>query len=279
MNWIWPRDLHPDRNAFVCFRRTFSLRGPSEGTLKITADSRYTLYANGRYVRFGPVPDWPAHWKYDEYDLSPYLAAELRLAEGPARRGGAAKPRILKTDRHWKARICPSSLSRAHFRGRGRRPRKTLPKHRPPPAARLRAGREFILRVLPAGNLGRGRTRSRVSGHHSPGLGLMIDEGASTFWEMWSLSKGRLTRSHCHGWSAAPVFFLSSTVLGVRPVKPGYAEIEFHPRPGDLAFMRGRIPTPHGVVEVSGRRKGKRWLPSLRLPPGVQLRRGAKNTV
>ena len=51
--------------------------------------------------------------------------------------------------------------------------------------------------------------------------GFMIDMGATTFWEMWSRRGGRLTRSHCHGWSAAPTFFLSTHVLGVRPVAPG----------------------------------------------------------
>ena len=32
-----------------------------------------------------------------------------------------------------------------------------------------------------------------------------IDAGATTFWEMYHPNEERLTRSHCHGWSAAPV--------------------------------------------------------------------------
>jgi hypothetical protein len=45
--------------------------------------------------------------------------------------------------------------------------------------------------------------------------GFMIDVGATTFWELWTAGDwfgnagARLTRSHCHGWSAAPAFFLA----------------------------------------------------------------------
>ncbi len=101
--------------------------------------------------------------------------------------------------------------------------------------------------------------------------GFMIEQGATTFWEMWSLKTGRLTRSHCHGWSAAPTFFLSSLTLGIKPIKPGFAEVSFSPQLGDLEFMRGTMPTPHGPIEVQCRRKGKRIEKLLSLPKGVKL--------
>ncbi len=80
--------------------------------------------------------------------------------------------------------------------------------------------------------------------------GFMIDQGATTFWEMWSGRSGRLTRSHCHGWSAAPTFFLSCHVLGVRPGGAGFSPVIIEPHPGDLKWCRGRVPTPRGDVEV-----------------------------
>lgn len=80
--------------------------------------------------------------------------------------------------------------------------------------------------------------------------GFMIDKGATTFWEMWSNPGGRLTRSHCHGWSAAPTFFLTSQVLGVRPGSWGWDSAIVEPHPGDLTWCRGRVPTPHGDIEV-----------------------------
>ncbi|XHR27861.1 MAG: family 78 glycoside hydrolase catalytic domain [Chthoniobacteraceae bacterium] len=100
--------------------------------------------------------------------------------------------------------------------------------------------------------------------------GFMIEQGATTFWELWSLRHGRLTRSHCHGWSAAPTFFLSSTVLGIEPLKPGFAEVRIAPQLGDLAFARGTMPTPFGPIEVSARRVGKKVEVDCRLPKGVR---------
>jgi alpha-L-rhamnosidase len=102
--------------------------------------------------------------------------------------------------------------------------------------------------------------------------GFMVEQGATSFWELWTLSRGRLTRSHCHGWSAAPTFFLSTTILGVSPGAPGSREIYFSPQPGDLVSLSGRMPTPWGWVEVRGRREGGRWRYDVRVPRGCRLR-------
>jgi hypothetical protein len=103
--------------------------------------------------------------------------------------------------------------------------------------------------------------------------GFMIEQGASTFWEMWSLRSGRLTRSHCHGWSAAPTFFLSSNVMGIRPTRPGFEEIEFTPRLGDLQFVQGTVPSPHGPIAVRCERQGSTIRKEIRLPKGVRLKK------
>ncbi len=78
----------------------------------------------------------------------------------------------------------------------------------------------------------------------------MIDMGATTFWEMWSGRQGRLTRSPCHGWSAAPTSFLSPCVLGVRPGGPGFRPVVVEPHPADRRWARGTVPTPGGPVPV-----------------------------
>ena len=57
--------------------------------------------------------------------------------------------------------------------------------------------------------------------------------------------------SHCHGWSATPSRDLPLYTLGVRPAQPGFAEAVIAPCLGDLAFARGAVPTPHGLIEVS----------------------------
>ncbi len=108
--------------------------------------------------------------------------------------------------------------------------------------------------------------------------GFMVDVGATSFWEMWSANelgfgKGeRLTRSHCHGWSAAPTFFLSAYVLGVMPVKPGFAETVIEPHPGDLIWCRGTMPTPAGNIEVQWENyPGKPFALRVNAPEGLKL--------
>ena len=93
--------------------------------------------------------------------------------------------------------------------------------HRPPQGF-VKAGSPFfeffLLEVLAQ----EGRTEEFMKVIRSD-WGFMIEQGATTFWEMWSNKSGRLTRSHCHGWSAAPTYFLATEILGVRPTKPGFA--------------------------------------------------------
>jgi len=101
--------------------------------------------------------------------------------------------------------------------------------------------------------------------------GMMLDHGATTCWELFPgfFDSGRLTRSHCHAWSAAPAYFLGAHVLGVRPLSAGFEEIAFQPFFGDLEWAKGTIPTPLGPIYVEwelGRE------PVLRLPDGVTLR-------
>ncbi|NUQ00778.1 MAG: family 78 glycoside hydrolase catalytic domain, partial [Armatimonadetes bacterium] len=102
--------------------------------------------------------------------------------------------------------------------------------------------------------------------------GFMVDMGATTFWEMWSGRGGRLTRSHCHGWSAAPTYFLSTWVLGVRPGGVGFSPCLVEPHPGDLRWCRGIVPTPHGTVEVQWENEpGLPFALRLTAPPELPL--------
>lgn len=86
--------------------------------------------------------------------------------------------------------------------------------------------------------------------------GAMVDKGATTVWEVYagslSHNENMLTRSHCHAWSAGPVFFLGSEVLGVRGVTPGWTKVRIAPNPSGLAWARGSVPMPgSGRIDVS----------------------------
>jgi hypothetical protein len=99
--------------------------------------------------------------------------------------------------------------------------------------------------------------------------GKQIAAGATTFWEMYHEKAKRLTRSHCHGWSAAPTFFLTQQVLGVQPAEPGYTTVRIAPQTGELAWAHGRVPTPRGVVECAWNRDADGFKLRLVLPPGT----------
>ncbi|MFW6161734.1 MAG: alpha-L-rhamnosidase C-terminal domain-containing protein, partial [Planctomycetota bacterium] len=118
-----------------------------------------------------------------------------------------------------------------------------------PPDGFVRAGSPFFEFFLLEAYQQEGRDRDLIETIRRD-WGFMVDQGATTFWEMWSGRHGRLTRSHCHGWSAAPTFFLSTWVLGVRPGGPGFGPCIIEPHPGGLAWCRGRVPTPAGDVAV-----------------------------
>lgn len=53
-----------------------------------------------------------------------------------------------------------------------------------------------------------------------------------------------------HGWSATPTRDLMQRTLGVRPAVAGFREAVVEPALGDLAWARGAVPCPAGLIEV-----------------------------
>ena len=129
--------------------------------------------------------------------------------------------------------------------------------------------------------------------------GGMMDMGATTFWEGFEMSwmenacridqfpqpglgdvhadnggwcyQG-LRHSLCHGWAAGPTAWLSEHVLGVAPASPGFKTVRIQPHLGDLQWVRGTVPTPHGVIEVTHVKTKEGHIDSrVTLPGGVEL--------
>ncbi len=74
--WIWgsPGLAHEHRNEYVYLRKTFRLKSPpASAHVRISADNRYILYVNGRFVCRGPARCEPRFQSYDEVDLAPWL--------------------------------------------------------------------------------------------------------------------------------------------------------------------------------------------------------------
>jgi len=79
--------------------------------------------------------------------------------------------------------------------------------------------------------------------------GPMLARGATTLWESFEP-----TASLCHGFSATPVYQLSTEVLGVSPRTPGATRVRIAPQPLDLKWARGVFPTASGDVSVAWER-------------------------
>lgn len=76
-NWIWLKNWtaqDKEEPAFVLFRKEINVYGrPEKGTIRISADSRYKLYVNGKLAEAGPCKGDGQIWFADEVDLIPYL--------------------------------------------------------------------------------------------------------------------------------------------------------------------------------------------------------------
>jgi hypothetical protein len=81
------------------------------------------------------------------------------------------------------------------------------------------------------------------------------------------------TRSDCHAWSAWIAADFITCVLGVQPLKPGFAQILIAPHTEVCASAHGTAPTPAGTVTVDWRKDADRGIVSLiaETPPGIPV--------
>lgn len=96
--------------------------------------------------------------------------------------------------------------------------------------------------------------------------GPMLATGTTTLWESFAP-----TASLCHGFSATPVYQLSRYCLGVAAEAPRYARFSVAPEPGDLAWAKGRIPTPFGPIEIEWRAARRQLKLSVRHPADCEM--------
>jgi len=92
----------------------------------------------------------------------------------------------------------------------------------------------------------------------------MLATGTSTLWESFDP-----TASLCHAFSATPVYQLSTHILGVQPLEPGFARFRIAPQPCDLEYARGMYPTVLGAVRVSWRKNETAMELEFEVPAGA----------
>ena len=90
----------------------------------------------------------------------------------------------------------------------------------------------------------------------------MLAIGLTTFAE-----KPEPSRSDCHAWSASPNYDLLATVLGVTPGSAGFKTVVIAPSPGNLSFVKGTVPHPNGIIEMSIKKTGNTGMEATVLLP------------
>jgi len=73
----------------------------------------------------------------------------------------------------------------------------------------------------------------------------LLERSPTTWSETW------YGGSYCHGWCATPTRDLVQYTLGVTPAVAGFERVRIAPALGDLAWARGSVPTPAGLVRVA----------------------------
>jgi hypothetical protein len=128
--------------------------------------------------------------------------------------------------------------------------------------------------------------------------GGMLDMGATTFWEDfnldWTTNATRIDElpvegkkdihgdfgdycypgfrhSLCHGWSSGPAAWLSRHVLGVEIVDPGCKTVRITPHLGDLEWVEGTFPTPHGIIRISHKQRDGKTETRIDAPKGIKI--------
>jgi hypothetical protein len=147
-----------------------------------------------------------------------------------------------------------------------------------PPAKMVQVGSPFAMMYLFESFEKAGFTDSIITKIYEK-YQIMLDAGATTVWE--SLPSGKVSdvmskdgfnvRSRCHGWSAAPLYFLSRIILGIKQIEPAGRAFEISPRVNGLSWAKGTIATINGPVTIAWELKGKILDISYSAPKGVNI--------
>jgi hypothetical protein len=103
----------------------------------------------------------------------------------------------------------------------------------------------------------------------------MIDAGATTVWETFAGARPMLdgpSRSHCHGWSAVPLYFFNRIILGIKQMSAGGKVIQISPRLNGLTWAEGISLTVNGVIKVAWRVTDKLLEIKYSVPKGTQAK-------
>ncbi|KAI0013964.1 glycoside hydrolase family 78 protein [Xylariaceae sp. FL0662B] len=104
-----------------------------------------------------------------------------------------------------------------------------------------------------------GATASALAQLRSTYAWMSSHDPGATAWEAIGANGTRFEggfTSLAHAWSTGVTPLLTTYILGVKPVRPGFREWVVSPRPGDLTWASGEVPTPYGPLNVHWEKSG-----------------------
>ena len=107
----------------------------------------------------------------------------------------------------------------------------------------------------------------------------MLEDEATTVWEVFPGSSASLTdrggfpsRSHCHAWSSAPLYFLNRIILGVKQTSVAGKTVEISPLLiNGISWARGTVASANGPINASWRLDGKILNVNYSGPEGTKI--------
>ena len=80
--WIWSQEA-PRKDAYVYFRKVFVVPGRVRSSvIFVSANDRYRLFLNGRFLGRGPAPSDPGRKYYDAWDVTGRLSEGKNVLAG-----------------------------------------------------------------------------------------------------------------------------------------------------------------------------------------------------
>ena len=99
-SWITHPSAPLREPVVLHFRRVFTLgSAPTSYIVRVSADNRFILYVNGKRVGDGPARGDLSHWRYERFDLAPYLHAGNNLITATVWNWGIFAPIAQMSDR------------------------------------------------------------------------------------------------------------------------------------------------------------------------------------
>mgnify|MGYP000844849989 CR=1 FL=1 len=106
-----------------------------------------------------------------------------------------------------------------------------------------------------------------ITGEDEHSWANMLREGATTCFEAWGKDQ-KWNTSLCHPWASAPISVVIEDVIGVKPGKPGWVEINFSPRiPEKIDHMYLKITVKTGEIVV----EHKNGVTNIKGPENVKI--------